>query len=101
MPRRYFHRSDDNQAEMVKVLRALGLKVHCWDDEADLVVQHAGLTVLCEVRREGQPRKPRKGRQEKFQREFCVKWIQTQEDCIELAKTLRKWQQTLMTAGVG
>jgi hypothetical protein len=89
MPRRYFHRTDLNQNALVKVLRKLGLRVHCWGEEADLIVQHQNrLTVLCEVRPEGMPRKARKGRQEKFHEVFEVVWLQTVEDCMDLYKQL-------------
>ena len=63
-----------------------------WGAEADLICQYGGMTMLCEVRPEGHPREPRKGRQKAFQDHFMVYWLQTTEDCEQLAKTLRKWQ---------
>jgi hypothetical protein len=95
MPRRYFHRSDSNQTDMVKILRSLGIKVHVWGEEADLICQYGGMTVLCEVRPADKPREAREGRQERFQDVFMVKWLQTGEDCVELANTLRKWQSAV------
>lgn len=47
--------------------------------------------MLCEVRQPGQPKKARKGRQEEFQKEFMIYWLQTTDDCLTLAKTLRRW----------
>lgn len=96
MPRRYFHRSDENQSEMVHTLRKLGIKVHVWGEQADLICQFGGMTVLCEVRPDGKPKEARKGRQKAFQQTFMVKWIQTQDDCIALAKTLKAWQMAVM-----
>jgi hypothetical protein len=95
MPRRYFHRTDVNQPDIVKALRALGLRVHCWGEEADLIVQYGGMTMLCEVRPEGAPRKARKGRQKEFQEHFMVHWLQSTDDCLNLAKTLRRWQESV------
>jgi hypothetical protein len=99
MPRRYFHRSDSNQTEMVDALRNLGIRVHVWGEQADLICQFGGITVLAEVRPQDKPRQARKGRQERFQDEFMVYWLQTHADCLELARTLRRWQQLIVQAG--
>jgi hypothetical protein len=98
MPRRYFHRKDANQDEMVDTLRSLGVRVHCWGEEADLIVQYGGMTMLCEVRPEGHAQEARKGRQKRFQEHFGVRWLQTVDDCVELAKVLRWQDQTLREA---
>ena len=96
MPRRYFSRVDSNQTALVKVLRKLGLRVHVWNSEADLICQLGGLTVLCEVRAEkGGTQTARKGRQEKFQRDFMVRWIRTPEDCLELRNVLLAWSKAI------
>ena len=94
MPRRYFHRKDANQDEIVKALRDLGLRVHIWGEQADLIVQWSGITMLCEVRQPGR-REARKGRQQEFQKEFQVYWLQTTEDCAALKNTLQKWYLAL------
>ena len=98
MPRKYFHASDKNQSAIVATLRKLGLRVHIANEEYDLVVQHNGITMLCEVRPADKPKVARKGRQEKFQREFCVYWLQTDEDCINLYNTLRRWHSAIKEA---
>lgn len=99
MSRRFFHRSDENQEAMVKVLRQLGVKVHVWGEEADLICQFGGMTLLCEVRQPG-PRVARKGRQARFQESFMVRWIQTTEDCEEVARTMRRWHVACASTGL-
>ena len=98
MPRKYFHASDKNQAALVKVLRGLGVRVHIANEEYDLVAQWQGITMLCEVRPADKPKIARKGRQERFQREFCVYWLQTDEDCLNLFNTLRRWSSAIKEA---
>lgn len=100
MPRRYFHRTDGNQKDIVKTLRKLGIRVHVWGEEADLILQYGGLTMLGEVRPEGHPREARKGRQEEFQKEFMVKWLQNDDDCIDAAKTLKAWSVAICKEAV-
>lgn len=100
MPRRYFHRSDGNQKGLVKTLRALGLSVHVANCEYDLVVQHGGLTMLCECRPvDSAEQGPRKGRQAKFQEQFAVRWLRTNEDCVELHRVLQSWHRAIRAAG--
>lgn len=88
-------RKDLNQDAMVDCLERLGIRVYLWGDAGDLIAQYGSMTALCEVRQAGQPKKPREGRQAKFHEKFVVSWLQTSEDCVELAKTLRKWQQAV------
>jgi hypothetical protein len=84
---------------MVECLRKLGVRVHVWGEEADLICQWGGMTMLAEVRPEGKPKQARKGRQERFQDEFNVYWLQTPADCLALAKTLRRWHELVSQAG--
>lgn len=97
MSRRYFHASDKNQAAIVKTLRKLGIRVHIANEEYDLVAQFSGLTMLCEVRPADKPRKARKGRQEKFQKEFMVYWLQTDQDCLNLYETFKRWHRVIQS----
>lgn len=94
MPRRFFHRADENQAAIVKTLRKLGFAVEYWD-KADLVCQLFGITMLCEVRPPDRPKEARKGRQAAFQAKFNVYWLQTDEDCLALYNTLKGWSHCL------
>ena len=89
MPRRYFHRKDGNQDAIVKVLRQMGVSVHIWGEQADLILQYGWITVLAEVRPEGHPRQARKGRQSEFQSVFRVIWLQTVDDAQNAVKWLR------------
>ena len=89
-------KTDANCSLIVKTLRKLGCRVHVTNDDWDLTVQRGGITMLCEVRGAGKPRKARKGRQADFQSEFMVYWLQTQEDCQNLAKTLIRWSEAVM-----
>jgi len=91
-------RTDANLTEVVKALRKLGLRVHVTNGDWDLTVQYGGQTMLCEVRQEGKPRKPRKGNQEAVHEKMTIYWLQTLEDCQQLAKTLRWWAMTMMDA---
>jgi hypothetical protein len=81
---------DANCQEIVSHLRMMGLKVCIWNDEADLLVQYPGgwQTAICEVRPEGEPKTARQGRQEAFQNDFRVVWLQTIEDCEALRRML-------------
>ena len=92
------HKADANQKPIVDYLRQIGMRVHIWSAEADLIVQYAGLTMLCEVRPPDKPRVARKGRQEEFQKEFVVYWLQTFEDCNALRSTMMKWSNKLRQA---
>ncbi len=92
-------RKDSNQTELVKCLRKLGARVHIWGQEADLIVQLGGMTMICEVRPPSVEKKPREGRQERFQGEFMVYWLQSTEDCQALVKTLRRWQDSISGRG--
>ena len=95
MPRRYFHRTDLNQPDIVTTLRKLGFKVHCWGEEADLLVQFGGITFIVEVRPADKPRTARKGRQEEFQKEFSCYWLQTSADCLALKATALQWHKAI------
>ena len=89
------HKKDANQDAIVDCLRKLGLRVHIWSAEADLIVQYGGLTMLCEVRPADKPKTARRGRQAKFQETFNVYWLQTPADCEILRKTLSKWSTAI------
>ncbi len=86
---------DSNLTSIVDALRKLGLKVHVTNGDWDLTAQFGGVTMLCEVRPEGKPKVPRKGNQERVHETLMIYWLQTVEDCLELNKTLRKWQQAV------
>lgn len=85
-------RTDRNQRELVEILRKAGIRVHIWNDHADLICQFGGATMLCEVRpHKGGVQGAREGRQKRFQAEFMVKWLRTPEDALEAARTLKRW----------
>ena len=86
---------DANCKSIVQCLRELGFRVHVTNGDWDLTVQYGGLTVLAEVRPADKPKTPRKGRQEAFQQDFSVYWLQTPKDCLELRKTLLKWSTAI------
>ena len=80
---------------MVACLEKLGVRVHRTNADWDLTCQLGGAppAILCEVRQANQPRKARKGNQERIQRDFCIKWLQTPDDCLKVAQMLYKWRE--------
>lgn len=92
MPRRYFHRVDANAQEIYGYLTRLGITYEPVG-VVDLIVGFGGLTMCAEIRQKGLPRKPRKGRQEKFHASWTggIYWLSDWDDCVAMRDTFIRW----------
>lgn len=99
-------RVDANQAEIVAALREVGCTVldmsRLGGGAPDLAVGYGGLTILCEVKDGAKPPSARK--LTPAEQEWQATWtggcrlIESVEDALETAATLRKWSMRLYSA---
>ncbi len=66
--RRIIHRSDDNQAAIVKALRAIGCSVDVIGDPLDLLVGYRGVNYLIEIKSSS------RAQLRPSQKHFCETW---------------------------
>lgn len=64
---RWAKRRDQNEAEIIQALKAIGCSVHCLDEPCDLLVGRGAITLCMEV-------KMPSGRLTKNQKEFAKTW---------------------------
>jgi hypothetical protein len=96
------HRPDSNTDEIVNALEKLGLTVWKLNDVVDLLIGYGGYTRLGEVRPAGKPAKPREGRQKRFHDSWTggVYWLQTVDDCIACAKSMKQHVQWIQSGAL-
>lgn len=96
MPRRFFHRSDNNAKEIYGYLKKLGITYEPVG-VVDIICGYGGLCMAAEIRQKGMARKARKGRQEKFHARWTggIYWLQCWEDCVAMKETFVNWHQAI------